>query len=62
MLETLQTFGYKPEQTARWFNCPMAFDNEGGNWIQESTETSNPYYGAMMLKCGSEESKIVGEK
>jgi membrane fusion protein, copper/silver efflux system len=60
--ETLQTFGYKPEQTARWFNCPMAFDNEGGNWIQESTETSNPYYGAMMLKCGSEESKIVGEK
>ncbi len=32
--------------------CPMAFDNEGGRWIQSEGEIMNPYYGAAMLRCG----------
>lgn len=56
--ETLTSFGYEPESTVRFFNCPMAFNNEGGDWIQESTVTSNPYYGASMLRCGSEKAVI----
>ncbi|MCY3737819.1 MAG: hypothetical protein OXG13_15525 [Gemmatimonadaceae bacterium] len=32
--------------------CPMAFDNEGGRWIQAEGEIMNPYYGAAMLRCG----------
>ncbi|MBN2415350.1 efflux RND transporter periplasmic adaptor subunit [bacterium] len=32
--------------------CPMAFDNSGAFWIQDSTAVSNPYYGSMMLRCG----------
>lgn len=34
-------------------HCPMAFDNNGAHWIQQSKELKNPYYGAQMLKCGS---------
>lgn len=34
-------------------HCPMAFDNNGAHWIQQSDDLKNPYYGASMLKCGS---------
>lgn len=32
--------------------CPMAFDNQGGSWLQGSGELANPYFGSSMLKCG----------
>ncbi len=32
--------------------CPMAFDNRGASWVQSEEEISNPYFGAMMLRCG----------
>lgn len=32
--------------------CPMAFDNQGASWLQESAEIANPYFGEMMLRCG----------
>jgi len=32
--------------------CPMAFDGKGGSWLQNSEQVANPYYGAMMLRCG----------
>lgn len=34
-------------------HCPMAFGNKGGSWLQSSKDLRNPYYGAMMLKCGT---------
>jgi hypothetical protein len=38
--------------------CPMAFNNEGGNWLSLSEEIRNPYYGDMMLKCGRVTEKL----
>ena len=35
-----------------WAFCPMAFDNEGANWIQIGEEINNPYFGKAMLRCG----------
>ena len=35
-----------------WAFCPMAFDNEGANWIQIGKEINNPYFGKAMLRCG----------
>lgn len=32
--------------------CPMAFDNRGASWLQNSAEISNPYFGEVMLRCG----------
>ena len=32
--------------------CPMAFDYEGGHWIQKDGHIMNPYFGASMLHCG----------
>ena len=33
--------------------CHMAFDNEGGHWMQPEGEIMNPYFGAGMLHCGA---------
>lgn len=33
--------------------CPMAFDNQGAEWLTVSSTIMNPYYGESMLNCGS---------
>lgn len=33
--------------------CPMANDNEGAFWLSSEKEIRNPYFGDMMLQCGS---------
>lgn len=33
--------------------CPMYNNKKGGNWLSESKEIKNPFYGSKMLKCGS---------
>ncbi|MFN3710095.1 MAG: efflux RND transporter periplasmic adaptor subunit [Alishewanella aestuarii] len=37
-----------------WYEayCPMARDGEGASWLQREVELRNPYFGAMMLRCG----------
>lgn len=39
-------------------HCPMALNNVGADWIQKSEPLLNPYFGAMMLKCGTVKEKI----
>lgn len=43
-------------------HCPMAFDNKGGSWLQADKTVSNPYYGSMMLRCGSIKKQIAGKQ
>jgi hypothetical protein len=33
-------------------HCPMAFDDKGAEWISDSKEILNPYFGDKMLRCG----------
>ncbi len=40
------------DATLRLFHCPMYGD--GGDWIQTAAEAANPYFGASMLRCGSQ--------
>jgi len=49
-----ERFGAPENLVVRRFNCPMAFDDAGADWIQLGKVTNNPYYGDMMLRCGSE--------
>lgn len=43
-------------------HCPMAFNNKGADWLQNSEDLANPYYGAMMLKCGSVKDTLASAK
>ncbi|MFK8103487.1 MAG: DUF3347 domain-containing protein [Saprospiraceae bacterium] len=33
-------------------HCPMAFDNEGGDWLAKEEAIQNPYFGDKMMRCG----------
>ncbi|SDS51898.1 efflux RND transporter periplasmic adaptor subunit [Gramella sp. MAR_2010_147] len=33
-------------------HCPMANSNKGADWLSQSSEVRNPYYGEAMLSCG----------
>ena len=32
--------------------CPMAFNDEGADWLSRSSDIRNPYFGSRMLTCG----------
>lgn len=38
-------------------HCPMAFANQGADWLQAEEAIANPYFGARMFRCG----EIIGE-
>ncbi len=42
--------------------CPMAFNNQGGTWLQANEDLANPYYGSKMYKCGSVVSALASGK
>ena len=41
------------------FFCPMAFNNKGGYWLQDNPDILNPYFGDVMLKCGSKTEDVA---
>lgn len=43
-------------------HCPMAFDNQGANWISDVPEIKNPYFGDKMLNCGENVESINGKE
>jgi len=55
---TLRQFRFRGDETVRLYHCPMAFDGDGGDWLQTGTTTANPYYGSQMLRCGGQTDSI----
>lgn len=41
-------------------HCPMAFNNTGGDWLSNSKEIMNPYFGDRMLHCGAVTETLAG--
>ena len=50
-IETARTLGAIDDT---WYVawCPMVDDDRGAYWLSEFEEILNPYFGAMMLRCG----------
>lgn len=46
------TIKYDKEQVYQ-FHCPMAFNDAGADWLSNTKEVRNPYFGNKMLKCGA---------
>jgi Cu(I)/Ag(I) efflux system membrane fusion protein len=51
MINALTAFGVDGTYYVQY--CPMAFDNAGANWLSNEEQIRNPYFGDMMLKCGT---------
>ncbi len=58
LTKTAKHFGSTGELPFYVLHCPMAFDNTGASWLQDNKQTSNPYFGQMMLRCGGVEEVI----
>jgi Cu(I)/Ag(I) efflux system membrane fusion protein len=61
LIVVVKQFGVYPAKTLYKFNCPMAFDNKGADWLQMDEDIRNPYFGASMLKCGQVIEEIGGK-
>ncbi len=61
MAKVAKHFGSTSQGPFYILNCPMAFDNTGADWLQDSKETRNPYFGKMMLQCGDVK-EVIGVK
>ena len=53
MYELIKAFG--AGKKIYYDHCPMAFNNKGANWLNESAAIQNPYMGTKMPECGSVE-------
>ena len=52
MIELDYYFGH-PDTIEHYVTfCPMAFDNRGAYWLQNTKAIANPYFGHEMPKCG----------
>ena len=45
-------FGAGQMQSLFQAHCPMAFKNQGADWLQAGEEIANPYFGSKMFRCG----------
>ncbi len=61
MISVVESFGFHPREPVYEIRCPMAFDGKGGNWLQKEKDVRNPYYGAMMFRCGDVVRTIDGD-
>lgn len=39
-------------------NCSMVYPDRGADWLQNNDKLLNPYYGSMMLRCGTVEERL----
>lgn len=53
LAEMVEHVGTSGKSDVVKMHCPMAFNNRGADWLQNSEDLANPYYGSMMFKCGS---------
>lgn len=56
----LHRFGNPLDDALRLAFCPMAFDNEGAEWVQRGEVIDNAYFGERMRSCGEVRAIIPG--
>lgn len=62
MEQLVASFGEGLSQSIYKAHCPMAFNDQGADWLQPNKEILNPYFGSKMLKCGEIKEQLTGAK
>lgn len=60
LIQAVDQFGLGGDGVVHVVHCPMAFDNNGADWLQMDTDVRNPYFGSAMLTCGSVTRSVGG--
>jgi membrane fusion protein, copper/silver efflux system len=56
-----RAFGHSGKNSHYVMFCPMALENRGASWLQESEGLLNPYFGDSMLRCGETKETFAPE-
>ena len=56
LYDMVKVFG--TAQTLYQTHCPMYNNNKGANWLSETKEIKNPYFGSKMSTCGEVKEEI----
>lgn len=59
LINAVKSFGTNTDNPLYIQFCPMANNDQGANWISKEENIINPYFGDMMLTCGSVEEVIT---
>jgi len=51
LIDAIESYGVEGDALYVQY-CPMAFDNQGGDWLAKEEAVRNPYFGDKMMKCG----------
>ena len=62
MEQLAASFGEGLSQSIYKAHCPMAFNDQGADWLQPNEDILNPYFGSKMLKCGEIKEQLTGAK
>lgn len=57
----VQAFGNPLPEPVVQIHCPMAFNNQGADWLQRAAEVRNPYFGHQMLRCGQVQARFASQ-
>ncbi len=50
VLQIEESFGHMVTRSFYQAYCPMAFNDKGASWLQDSDRVLNPYFGSQMLR------------
>ena len=49
---SIQSGRIQPAEDLFIVHCPMAFNDQGADWVSDEAKVINPYFGDEMLHCG----------
>lgn len=61
LIQVARVFGVPDSLKLYLFHCPMAFNDRGAAWIQDTPDIANPYFGSAMFSCGTQ-TEIIDHK
>jgi len=61
LIQTVKVFGAHTD-TLYVQHCPMAFGDNGADWLSAEDKVLNPYFGEAMLRCGIIEETLVSNE
>ncbi|RJP58210.1 MAG: efflux RND transporter periplasmic adaptor subunit [Candidatus Auribacter fodinae] len=61
VIQCARLFGVPQSFKLYLFHCPMAFNDTGAAWIQDTPDVENPYFGSAMFSCGMQ-TEVIDHK
>lgn len=58
LIEAVEAASGIEKHTLYKMHCPMVYKDRGADWLQADDRLRNPYYGAMMHRCGELKGEI----